>query len=239
MKTKTPKSVMKWGTISACLCSHWSSPFLPGENCLPHIKACRPPGDLEQEGDHLNTPCAGRGWASGRSRSPLAPNSRSASRVNPPPAGPSWLLVREGHPSWRGERLAETLITPDLPSWTTRAREAGAVILTRLIRNHGAASCPAIPPSRPQAGLLKKPWPLSWSGLGRGEGGESQQDLRPSGPLDSAPALGRTPGSHLSSHHPLHVPGAPPRGFPRPDELIYVRLCIRPRVPEKHLFLLY
>ena len=88
MKTKTPKSVMKWGTISACLCSHWSSPFLPGENCLPHIKACRPPGDLEQEGDHLNTPCAGRGWASGRSRSPLAPNSRSASRVMT--ATPTW-----------------------------------------------------------------------------------------------------------------------------------------------------
>lgn len=41
-------------------------------------------------------------------------------------------------------------------------------------------------------------------------------------------------GPHLPSRHPLHVPGAPPGGFPRPDELIYVRLCIRqdPRGPR-------
>ena len=42
-------------------------------------------------------------------------------------------------------------------------------------------------------------------------------------------------GPHLPSRHLLHVPGALPGGFPRPDELIYVRLCIRqdPRGPRR------
>ena len=204
MKTKTPKSVMKWGTTSACLCSRWSSPFLPGENCLPHIKTCRPPGDLEQEGDHLNTPCAGRGWASGRSRSPLAPNSRLASHVNPPLAGPSWLLVREGHPSWRGERLAETLITLDLPSWTTRAREARAVIPDSFDQESRGSLMPCHPSQPPTGWTVEETMvpELVWS-WERGVGGESagSQALGSSG-LCSCPGTDPWPTPVLTPSTP-------------------------------------
>ena len=212
MKTKTPKSVMKWGTTSACLCSRWSSPFLPGENCLPHIKTCRPPGDLEQEGDHLNTPCAGRGWASGRSRSPLAPNSRSASHVNPPPAGPSWLLVREGHPSWRGERLAETLITLDLPSWTTRAREARAVIPDSFDQESRGSLMPCHPSQPPTGWTVEETMvpELVWS-WERGVGGRVSGISGPRVlwtlllPWDGP--LAHTCPHTIHSTYPEHLPG--------------------------------